>query len=188
MPKHITTSTLVIIKAQGEGTSWRDCMVPLVHLLGSSPTQRYLGKQTQPLSLILASQLGEGRLYVAETHTCGLCEQQWFNSRQISKRTPFANCKHNPTRPQIGLLGPYRVIEDCHLQVHPPPDWARMWHSVLFPSFGHTVAAYSLKIVSPWTALKDCIFFQLLSSDPQMNLSSLRAPFGCFCFREPRAQ
>lgn len=138
----VTTSTLVIIRAHGEGTCWRDCMVPLVHLLGSSPTQRYLGKETQPLSLILASQLGEGRLYVAETHTCGLCEQQWFNSRQLSKRTPFANCKHNSTRPQVGLLGPCGVTEDCHLQAHPPPGRARMWPSVLFPSFGRTVAAY----------------------------------------------
>lgn len=36
---------------------------------------------------------------------------------------------------------------------------AGQWPRELFPSFGHSVAAYSLKIASPWTALKDCIFF-----------------------------
>lgn len=29
-------------------------------------------------------------------------------------------------------------------------------------------------------------FLQLLSPTPQMNLSSLLVPFGCFCFRDPQ--
>lgn len=86
---------------------------------------------------MLASQLGEGRLYVAQTHTCALWEQQWFkfNSRHISQRTPFANYKHSSTRPQVGLVGPrvsLRTVTSKFLLLLPGQDVAQCAVSIIW--------------------------------------------------------